>query len=231
MAVSLSRDSDGSHSFVQSADFSRVDETIGIASGLDEDLLTEAPVGSQIYVTKSGIVKAYVSDLNGLVKKGDLVTLSTLRGILMRASDRSVTIIGTALKDFSISSAQSVKAKDASGGTVTANVSLLDINVDIHPPDVATVAENSNNVLDKLSLSLTGHKINGLRVLAALAVFSTLLVIEGEIIYGTITSSIIALGRNPLARRLIGWQSLRSASVGILILMVGTAAIALLLWV
>lgn len=230
MAVSVSPDSTENKPTVQAVNYENADKVIGIAVSLDEDLLAEVPLGSQVYVSRSGQVKAYVSDLNGAVKKGDLLTVSTLHGILMHSKDLSVTTVGTAVEDFDTNSAEVVQANDGEGAPITVKVSLLTINVDIKPPSPAAVAENSNNLLDKLSLSLTGHKINGLRVLTALAIFSTLLVIEGEIIYGTVTSSITALGRNPLAGTLIGRQSLRGIGIGLLILMIGTAAIGVLLW-
>lgn len=232
MVVSLSPGSNvhGSNIAVQAADYRNSKDVLGVAVAPTSGLIAEVPAGSQIYVEKSGAALAYVSDLNGDIKKGDYLTLSTLKGVLMRADNRSVTTVGTALEDFSAASAQSVSATDKDGNPVNVHVALLNINVAIQPPTPVGTAQSTTNFLDKLGLTLTGHKINSLRVLAAIAVFSTLLVIEGEIIYGTVTSSIVAVGRNPLAKKLVGWQSLRGAGIGIAILTLGTAAIAVLLW-
>ena len=229
MVVTLSLSTDKIHPAVQSAEYTDKDNIIGIAVDSTEGLVAEIPAGSQVFVEQSGYAKAYVSDLNGQVKKGDWLTLSPVRGVLMKAQDRSVTTAGLALEDFSVGSSEALSVKDSKGSVATAHVTLLNINIDIQPPSPVNI-ENSHNAIDKLGVGLTGHRVNALRVLATLAIFSTLLVIEGEIIYGTITSSITALGRNPLAKGLIGRQSLRSVSVGIAVLILGTASMAMLLW-
>lgn len=230
MVVKLQSNSQAGLAVVEKARYAEADKVIGVIVDLTDGLATEAPAGSQVYVEQSGPAQALVSSLNGKVKKGDLLTLSTLDGILMRSADQSVTTIGTALADFTDEAVQTVDVKDSNGNSQKVEVSLLDISVNILPPSSVAISQNSNNLLDRLSSGLVGREINGLRVLAALAIFATLLVIEGEIIYGTVTSSIAAVGRNPLARGLIGRESLKSASVGIVVLIIGTAAISVLLW-
>jgi hypothetical protein len=229
--VKLQTDSEGAQPTVERAGYADADKVFGVVVELTDSLATEAPVGSQVYVEQSGQVEAYVSDLNGQVKKGDLLTLSTLNGVLMRSNDRSVSTVGTATVDFPEATSQAVEVKDSNGNSQTAKVSLMEINLNILPPSAAAISRTSNNIIDKLSTALVGREVNGLRVLAAMAIFATLLVIEAEIIYGTITTSISAVGRNPLAKSLIGRESLKSISVGLVVLIVGTAAITVLLWV
>jgi hypothetical protein len=230
VVVKLRSESNGGQPVVERAQYTEADRVFGVVVELTDSLATEAPAGSQVYVESAGPAQAYVSDLNGEVKKGDLLTLSTLAGVLMRAEDRTVTTVGTALEDFSGQAQHSTTIKDSGGDSQETKLALLDINVNIVQPSAAAVSQTSNSLLDRLSSGLVGREINGLRVLAALAIFATLLVIEAEIIYGTITTSIAAVGRNPLAKSLIGRESLKSVSVGIIVLIVGTAAITVLLW-
>jgi hypothetical protein len=230
MVVKLRSAGNGGQPLVERARYEDADKVIGIVVNLTDGLATEAPAGSQVFVEQSGSAQALVSDLNGVVKKGDLLTMSSLSGVLMRSADRSVATVGTALEESTTALGELIAVKDASGNSLNTKVSLININVNIQPPSPKLVTENSNNILTKLSNGLVGHQVSGLRVLAALAIFSTLLVIEGEIIYGTITSSITAIGRNPLARSSIGRQSLKGVSVGIIVLIVGTASIWALLW-
>lgn len=229
--VKLRADSSGGQPVVERAQYEDAEKVIGVVVDLTDGLATESPAGSQVYVENSGPAQAYVADLNGRVKKGDLLTQSTLGGVLMRSDDQSVATAGTALEDFPGDNTQSVNVKDSEGNSQTTQVSLLDINVNILPASSVAISNNTNSLLDKLSSALVGREINGLRVLAALAIFATLLVIEGEIIYGTITSSISAVGRNPLARSLIGRESLKSIVTGVIVLIFGTAAISVLLWI
>jgi hypothetical protein len=231
MVVKLRSSSSDKQAVVERADYEDADKVFGVVVDLTDSLAAEVPAGSEVYVEQSGRLEAYVSDLNGEVKKGDLLTLSSLSGVLMRSDDRSVTTVGTALEDFPGENSQTVEVRDSNGDTQKAEVSLLDVNVDIKPPSPSVVSQNTNNMLARLSNGLVGREINGLRVLAALAIFATLLVIESEIIYGTITTSISAVGRNPLAKSLIGRESFKSVTVGLIVLIVGTVAISVLLWI
>lgn len=229
MVVSLTGDNAQGHPVVQSSSINQTGGAIGIAVGLSDSLLTVAPVSSQVYVVSSGPTKAYVSDINGAPKKGDFLSVSPLRGILMKADKaNSSKAFGKALKDFSLVDSQLIKAQDTKGQPISTHVTILDVNIDINPPVAANT--ESSNWLSNLGSNITGRPISGLRVLVALAIFFTLMVIEGEIIYSTVSTSITAMGRNPLARKSITRQSLHSAGVASVILIAGIGVIAMLVW-
>ena len=230
MAVSLSGDNYQGHPLVQSSSINQVGGAIGVVVGLSDSLLTVAPVSSQVYVVSSGPTKAYVSDIDGAPVKGDILTLSPLRGILMKGDKTgSKFVFGKALKNFNLTGSQVIKAQDSNGQPITTHVAIMDIDIAINPA-LSSNAEQSSSWLSNLGANITGHQISSLRVLAALAIFFTLMVIEGEIIYSTVSSSITAMGRNPLARKSISRQSLHSAGVAGVILMAGIGVIAMLVW-
>jgi hypothetical protein len=231
MAVSLSGDNYQGHPVVQSSSINQAGGALGVVVGLGDSLLTVAPLSSQVYVVNSGPSKAYVSDINGTPKKGDILALSPLRGILMKSSNNGgqEAAFGKSLKDFNLSGSQVIKAQDSDGKPISTHVAIMDIEISINPA-LSSTSEQSTNWLTNLGASVTGHQISSVRVLAALAIFFTLMVIEGEIIYSTISTSITALGRNPLARKSISRQSMRSAGVASVILMAGIGVIAMLVW-
>jgi hypothetical protein len=231
MAVSLSGDNYQGHPVVQSSSINQAGGALGVVVGLGDSLLTVAPLSSQVYVVNSGPSKAYVSDINGTPKKGDTLTLSPLRGILMKAdaTGNSAGVFGRALKNFNLSGSQVIKAQDSNGKSIMTHVAVMNIEISINPVLSAT-SEQSTNWLSNLGANITGHQISSVRVLAALAIFFTLMVIEGEIIYSTVSTSITAMGRNPLARKSISRQSMHSAGVAGVILMAGIGVIAMLVW-
>jgi hypothetical protein len=230
MAVALTGDNSDGHPLVRSTSVNDTGNALGVAVGLGDSLLAVSPISSQVYVISGGPVKVYASDLNGKIHKGDLLAVSPLRGILMKSTDRTLASFGVALEDFNDSSAQTISVKDKKGSNISVKVSLENINIAINPP-MKSKNEDSTNWLTNLGSNLTGQQISGIRVLAALAIFFTLMVIEGEIIYSTVSSSITALGRNPLARSAIAKQSLRSAMTAAFILLSGIGVIAMLIWI
>ena len=220
MVAALSPESTNSNQLVQAADSKLRAKIVGVVSNLGSDLLSVAPAGSTIYVTQTGTAKAYVSDINGAVNKGDSLSVSPLRGILMRTGDSANEVIAVALADASGAVSQSVNVKDSDGNLVNAQLALIDSSLDIKQTASTGAGTGDKNVLQNLGKSITGKDINQLRVLAALAIFGIMLATEGAIIHGIVVSSISAVGRNPLAAGLISKQSVRSAGYGIAIFMV-----------
>lgn len=230
MAVSLTGDNSNGHPLVRSTSVTDTGNALGVAVGLADSLLAVSPISSQVYVISGGPVKVYISDLNGVVHKGDLLAVSPLRGILMKSTDKTLASFGVALEDFNGASAQSISVKDKKGNDLSVKVGLENINIAINPP-LTSKNEDSTNWLSNLGSNLTGQQISSVRVLASLAIFFTLMVVEGEIIYSTVSSSITALGRNPLARSAIAKQSIRSVMTAAMILITGIGVIAMLIWI
>lgn len=229
MAVALTGDNSDGHPLVRSTSIGDTGNALGVAVGLGDSLLAVSPIASQVYVISGGPVKVYASDLNGPIHKGDLLAVSPLRGILMKSTDKTLPSFGVALEDFDNNTAQNIHVRDKSGNDTMVKVALENINIAINPP-LTSKNQDSSNWLSNLGSSLTGQQISGIRVLASLAIFFTLMVIEGEIIYSTVSSSITAMGRNPLARSAIAKQSLRSALTAAVILISGIGVIAMLIW-
>lgn len=228
MVVSLSSDSTQDHPAVQSADITNVDKLVGVVVGMNESLITVGSSSSQVFVAATGQTGAYVSDLNGSITKGDLLSLSPLKGVLMKASaNGSIGVIGTALEDFSPALAQTVTISDSSGKPATVHVVQLNIDINMKP---TTASTSSQNWLQRLGKSITGHDVSELRVVSALAIFITLVVIEGTVIYSAVYGGLISMGRNPLAKNQIFWQLIRSMSMATVALLAGGAVIVIILW-
>jgi hypothetical protein len=229
MAVKLAGDDAQGHPVVQSTSITEQDKTIGIAVGLGDSLLTVAPLSSEVYIVSTGPAKAYVSDVNGAVKRGDLLAVSPLRGILMKSTDPTKPTVGQALEDFISKPTQTIFARDTDGKSVEVHVTTMQVDVAIKPPQL-TGSQRQDNWLKSLGNSLVGHEISTVRIVASLAIFFTLMIIEGELIYGTVASTITALGRNPLARKSIVNQSFRSVRIAVVVLILGAVSVGLLLW-
>ena len=203
---------------------------IGIVTTFDGSSVTLASGSSKVLVESEGEVSAYVSDISGEIRRGDLLTLSSFRGILMRASNSSGSIIAVASEDSS-----SVAEDDTTNYSYTENgvskvTHIVKIRVNLNKQSVASASQANPSALSQIGESLTGKKVSDIRVLAALVIFVLVMIAEGGIIYGAVTSAITAMGRNPLARKMIGREMTRVIIVAIGVLGIGLGAVYGILW-
>lgn len=213
---------------VERASQDSTDRVVGIATTFDSSLVTVGSSTSKVLVENEGQVDGYVSDINGIVKKGDLLVLSPLKGILMKE------LSGTSAKAVAIA-ADSPGSPTAYTYTVDGkviNTTIAKIKVNLNHIGVqnngTTVADSP---LARLGRAVVGKEVGEVRVLIAMIIFVIVLIAEGSILYGAISSAVTALGRNPLARKIIRGELFRVVIVAIVVLAVGLGAVYGILWV
>lgn len=228
MAVSIDASSDASKPTVSRATNAEGTQPIGVTVNTDENLVTTGSEGQAVYVQSEGEVEAFVSDLNGMPKKGDLLAVSPLRGILVVASGTPGVVVGSALEDFQAetSTTQSV-SKDGS----SVNVQIDKIRISLDQKGSTSALSSVESSLENLGRAIVGRDVGEIRVLIALVIFLIVLIAEGGIIYGAISSAITSLGRNPMARKIIIQEMIRVVLIAIVVLIFGLAAIYAILWV
>ena len=227
MAVSLSESSDANNPKVERASSESSTQSIGVSVNSSDNLVTTGAQSKQIYVQTDGEVDVYVSDINGNPKKGDLLSTSPLKGILVVSDDTSRDVVGTALEDFNADGA-STQSIDKAGQSV--NLKINKVRISLDQKGQSTSDQNSSS-LERLGESVTGKKVGEIRVVIALILFLIVLIAEGAIIHGAISSAITALGRNPMARKTIIKEMVRVIFVAIIVLVIGLASIYMILWV
>lgn len=201
---------------VERASSDQADRYIGIVTSIKP--MAARPGVSEVFVTQSGQTEAYATDLNGEVQKGDSLALSPLRGVLMKASDATRTVVGTAQSDFNVAAGERVEIATGQNGAQTARIGSVSINVNLQTRPEIT----GNAFLINLGSAIAGKPVSQGRVIAAAFILALLLVIEGAIIYSAVHSSVTAIGRNPLARGAIFKELI---NVSLLILLVMTAGL------
>jgi len=227
MTVSLTEGSDTNPS-VERAVIGGTSHPIGVTVAPDQNIVTTGAESKQVYVQTTGEVDAFVSDLNGIPKKGDFLSISPLKGVLVKSDSLSgASIVGAALEDFSEDSLPS-QTIEKSGTAVSVKIDRMRISLDQKGQSFSNEAESG---LEKLGRSVTGRSVGEIRVVIALVIFLIVLISEGGIIYGAVSSAITALGRNPMARRTIIKELLRVIGIALVVLGIGLAAIYAILWV
>jgi hypothetical protein len=204
-------------------------KVVGIVTTIDANLLTLTNAEAKVHITTSGEAPTYVTDLNGDIKKGDFIAVSPLAGVGMKAGDDDALVVGIALEDFNndTASSQQVSTVQGSGRTVLVNK----IKVNVEPQDRGRQAQKERPFLVLFGQSVTGKSVSQTQVIVAMVLFFLLLVVEGSIIYGAIHSTIISIGRNPLARSALYQQLLQVSWLSLLVLLFGLGAIYAILWI
>jgi hypothetical protein len=200
------------------------DKIIGVATTAEASVATIASSSQSVYVETSGEVEAYVSDIQGEVHRGDLLTISPLRGIAAKADSAAAAIIGLALEDMtSLKGLETHTIKTDKGDKLT-KVGLIHISLDSRGKTTGQLT-GGDSYLQKLGKAVTGKNVSEFRVVIALIVFFLVLVAEGSILYGAISSGLLSIGRNPLAKKVILRELVRVVFVALFVLTFGLAAV------
>lgn len=175
-----------------------VDRLLGIVG---ENSAIELSTGSdKVQVVTSGETKALVSDINGEIKTGDKITSSPLSGIGMKAASSTI-VIGTAQADFADISTEASTIKDKDGKAQTVHIGAMLIQVDkvfYESPEDAAGSFIPGAVKDFAS-NIAGHKVSSVRIVVAGLLVLLLFAVIAILLYSAVHSSIISIGRNPLA--------------------------------
>jgi hypothetical protein len=190
----------GASDRVEPAKLSNVNYTFGVVidDGSSELSLSNG-AKNQVHVATTGVEQVLVSDINGAIAVGDAITASPIDGVGMKATSNS-KIVGVAQDKFPNSSASKQTFKDQGGKQTTAqlgNVPVL-VNVSYYykQPDKSIIPPALQNVAN----SVAGKKANALPIIISIGVFIIMLIVVVSIIYSLIHSSIISVGRNPMAQ-------------------------------
>jgi hypothetical protein len=229
MVVALSESSTAEEPKVERAALDREQKVIGVSTAADSQLITIGSGKSKIFVQATGEATVFVTDLNGAVKKGDLLAPSPLLGILMKADESTAPIVGIAIEDFNAQEAETQKIKETDQSHDT-KIDTIRINLD-HKAASNQQASATDSSLERLGRAVVGKDVGEIQVLAALVIFLIVLVAEGGIIYGAVSSAITALGRNPMARQIIRKEMVRVVVIALVVLTIGVAAIYAILWI
>lgn len=179
---------------------------------------------TQVQVVTSGVTQTFVSDLNGTVEVGDPITASPLVGVGMKALENSY-IVGTARANFgdaTETSNHTIKDKNGNDKTVTVAVLPVQVNVSYFGKTNETKSILPQFFLE-MAQTVAGKEVSVIRILTALLVLVAGVGAIGVLLYSSVRSSILSIGRNPLAASAVNKSLLEVSllSFGILLVMLG----------
>ncbi len=198
---------------------------IGVAINDGSSLLEIGTSGTkQVQVATSGIVPALVSNYNGEIKQGDPITSSPIKGVGMKATSNA-KVIGLAQGTMTGTSKQ--KAQVEGGGEQEFTFGQVDVLVSVsyhyQQPEKTIIPAAIQNVAD----SIAGRKVDSTPIIVSTIIFVVMLVTVSSIIYSMIRSSIISVGRNPMAQSAV-YRDIIQLSILVLAI-IGVSVIAIYL--
>ena len=181
----------------------------------------------------TGRFEVLVSDIRGNISSGDNITTSPVTGIGQKAGPTEGQIIGKMLEtiDFNDTSrvlSQTTVTND-NGETLTVNIArgLAEINIGPNP-DLASEA-SAPEFLVKFSETIAGKPVSAIRIYAGLIIIIIAGAISGSLLYSSVKTSIISIGRNPLSKNSVLTGLAQVVVISVIIFISGLVAVYLLL--
>jgi hypothetical protein len=190
-------------------------------------LSSSNPALQQYYVATIGQYDVLVSDQNGPIKTGDYITISSLEGVGMKADSSQSVVLGKADASFNGGSAT---LSTVTIGRSKVNIGRISVTIAIsHNPLLTPVLNNIPSVLQRAGLLVTSKPVNPIRLYTSFIVLIASLLVTASMLYSGIRSSLVAVGRNPLAKTSIMRNLLQVIATSLVVFILGLFAVYLIL--
>lgn len=208
----------GSNNAVELANTERVNRLIGLVGSNSLVELGSDP--ETIQVVTGGVTQALVSDANGVISVGDRITASPIDGIGMKATGNAL-VVGTAQAAMNIATAKTrtVTATDGSQVNVRIGLVQIQVNVTYYVPPSGQVSFLPAFLQD-FANAVSGKEVSPVRVIISALILILAFICIAVLLYSTVRSSIISIGRNPLSEKAVNKSILQIGItvIGILLL-------------
>lgn len=194
--------------------------------------LSNTTAAQEVFVANSGQYEVLVSSQNGFIKTGDYIAVSSLAGIGMKASSKQEFVLGKALNSFDgRSNIESTTTLKTSNGDQRVNIGRVSIEVAVaHNPNYAQQKQAGvPQFLEELAQTVTDKPVTAFRIYASLAIVVVCVIIAGSIMFAGIRTGMIAVGRNPLAKKTISRNLIQVILMALIVFVIGLIAVYLLL--
>jgi len=206
----------------------------GVVVAANETVLSLGGDGTttQVYVANNGKYEVLVSTQNGGIKAGDLITISSLDGIGMKASGAQSVVLGKALTAFdgkqNVSSTMTLKTS-VGKNTVAIGKIVVDISIAHNPLAVSVTGPPVPAFFKRAGEAISGKPVSTVRLYVSIVILIITVFVTGSLLYGGVRSSLVSIGRNPLAKKSIGRGLVQVIILGLIIFVLGLFSVYLLL--
>jgi len=212
-------------------DASQMQGVIIMASDTTVTLSANDSKYSQVFVTPSGRYPVLVSNQNGAIKSGDYLAVSSLDGVAMKADESQAIIVGKAISDFNgIANVESTaNLTNVNGSKIGVSIGRVGADIAISHNPLQQSSSSLPGVLQRVSRGVADKPVSIERVYLGLAVLLVSAFIAGSLLYSGVRASLVAIGRNPLAKRSIIRAMLQATLTSLIVFIIGLFAVYLVL--
>lgn len=213
---------ENSNSDLQLSTLNNSNYLLGVVQAEGSGLIEFNKDGATVHVATNGVATAYVSDINGAIKKGDFIGPSWIDGVGMYVPEGNEhKVLGVALEDFDTTSAKEYPDISTPSGNKTVKVGSLAVRLSGPPSQQLTASQSG---VSGFTAKLVGRQVSFTRAVAAFLIFGFTLAICAIFISSSIRNSFVSIGRNPMASKPIYRSLIEVSIVSMGIILVGTAA-------
>jgi hypothetical protein len=208
---------------------------LGVAVEPNQATITLTPENvnhQQIFVATTGRYDVLVSNQNGSIKSGDLITISSLSGIGMKADQNESEVLGKSAATFDGTSnvIGTANITNSLGKSSQISIGKVAVNLDIaHNPLESKETDYIPSFLSKAATTVSNKPVSAARIYLGLAVIIVASFLAGNVLYSGIRSGMIAVGRNPLTKKSIMKSLVQTVMAGLIVFVVGIFGVYLLL--
>ncbi len=216
---------------VETVDITNIKNILGVVVSQNDSPITLSDANQKVFVTTAGRYDVLVSDENGNIKPQDYVTLSSVGGIGMRASQDQANIVGRSVGSFDAGSRilSTTVLSDKKGGQKTIHIGRVAVEINISKNPLAKTVDSLPSFLGSASRAIAGKQVSALRVYLSAILFLAGTLVAGTIMYAGVKSGVSAVGRNPLSRHSIFKSLTGVAFLSFLVFLVSAIGVYLLL--
>jgi hypothetical protein len=224
--VSLKKDSTD---FVEGATANTSNNILGVVINTDSSQVSvTSGQKNQVQVATQGLESVLVSNINGDIAVGDPITGSPIGGVGMKATGNA-KVVGIAQDSLPNSTSSKQTYKDKNGQEQSVMLGTVPVLVNVayfyKQPDKTLLPAGVQNIAN----ALAGKTVSTLPILICMGIFIVTLVVVVSIIYSMIHSSIISVGRNPMAQAAVYRNVIQLSTLVLVILGVSVVSIYLVL--
>jgi hypothetical protein len=203
-----------------------------VAANATPIVLSNNSVSQQIYVATTGNYQVLVSNQNGAIQTGNDIAMSSLAGVGMKAGSNQNIVLGKALSSFNgTTNVLGTTTLKENGQNTKISLGYVSVALSLshNPLYVSVKTEQISDVLQKFGNTVAQKNVSPLRIYISIAVLIISATIAGSLLYAGVRTSMVALGRNPLARRSILHSLVQVVFISLVVFVFGLFAVYLLL--
>jgi hypothetical protein len=234
MIVRLNEKDNSKVEAVKSDQIEKMEGVVVAANDAPVTLSSDDQTQQQVFVATTGRYSVLVSNQNGPIVKDDYITISSVSGIGMKANGKQPRIIGKALSGFNgqtnVSGKTTVKNSENKDIPITLSLVTVDISIGKNP-----IEEKKDSIIPGLEVlqraagSVVDKEVTPAQIYISIVALLLSAIIAGSILYAGVRTSMVAIGRNPLAKGSVMRNLLQVVITSIIILIIGITAVYLIL--